>query len=996
MESNSTLQLLDSLIEHWRFWDSYEEFYLTQLAPSLVADSSKGDDIERDILDKLKELLSDSEWKDLPNLIAKRRQGILKEIESERARRLAEAQESARQEALLKQLERIRQQEEAEKKARREEWLKKLRDFFSTDYLAAEAFYQDTCAQFITRDDFQRERTTFIRSWLLKNTGIKQENIPDDEQLAAVATLNKRVQVTARAGSGKTTTLVYRAFFLIKHCGVSPNEMLLLAFNKKAALEIRRKLLALFDPEAELSISRAIESRKRNRTGSRQRNQHSEIEDKAVEYFAAERNICLPHVMTFHALAYAIVHPEEPILSDDPEDGSLALSRTLQFVVDDHLQVPEYKEKIRELMLAHFREDWDRIVEGCYDQSQEELLSFRRSLPRESLGGDYLKSYGEKVIADFLFEHGIEYKYERNHWWDDVNYRPDFTIFSTPERGVIIEYFGLAGDEDYDEMSEAKRQYWSEKQDWSLIEFSPRDITEGGLERFRQRLRRELEANGICCEPLSEDEIWHRIRVRTIDRFTRTMVGFIKRCRKRSLTPPSLRALIDSYRPLSTVEERFLELSHLFYSAYLSRLAATGEDDFDGLMQRAAASIESGSVLFKRKSEGGDLSKLRHIFIDEFQDFSDLFYRLLSAIFKFNRSVDLFCVGDDWQAINGFAGSDLRFFENFEEYVGAARHLTISTNYRSRSAIVAIGNALMEGFGVKALAHKPEPGRVLLCDLQEFRPSLLEKQRHPGDDITPAVLRVVNRALADGSDVVLLCRRNGLPWFVSYEGSGINWAPGLDRYLELLRSYFPERIRKRITISTAHKYKGLQKPWVIVLDAVDRSYPLIHPDWIFSRILGDSLETISREERRLFYVALTRASDSLVIFTEQRSKSPFLEDLERKQVVSRISWDKFPPKRGDSTRLVVKIGNQDGRGVAPTFAIKDYLKAAGYQWQNRGWPAWAKSFPAEGFAVNALESEIWASEADGVEVRILDESDSEIARYSIDDGNWDCRFEAQA
>lgn len=1008
MESKSTQQLIDALIEHWRFWDQHEQFYLTQLAPSLVADSSKGDDVEKDILDKLKRSLNESDWNALPQLIAERRQGILREIESERTRQQAEArarEEAARIAAEKRREERrvaeLKRQEEAREKARQEELLRQakarreallrqLRNLFVSDYLGAEKFYEDECSQVIPADEFQRERTAFVRSWLAKNAGGKRAHSADDEQLAAIATVNGHVQVTARAGSGKTTTLVYRAFFLMKHCGVSPNEMLLLAFNRKAALEMRRRLLALFDPTAESAVSGEIKRRQSDQSGSRSRNRRDGIEAQAVDAVAAERNTRLPHVMTFHALAYAIVHPEESLLYDDSEGEGLGLSRAFQFVVDDHLQMPEYRGKIRELMLAHFREDWDRIVEGCYDQSREELLRFRRSLPTESLGGDYLKSYGEKVIADFLFEHDVAYKYERNHWWSGINYRPDFTIFRTPKSGVIIEYFGLKGDADYDEMSEDKRRYWEGKRDWSLIEFSPRDITKGTLESFRARLRHELETNNIRCEPLSEEEIWHRVRERAIDRFTSAMVGFVGRCRKRSLTPSGLRALIDSYTSLSSVEEMFLELGHTLYAAYLTRLAATGEDDFDGLMQRAAASVDSGSVLFERKSGGGDLSKLRHIFIDEFQDFSDLFYRLLSAIFKSNPSVELFCVGDDWQAINGFAGSDLRFFENFEEYVGTAQRLNISTNYRSHRAIVSIGNALMDGFGVKAQAHRSEPGRVLLSDLQEFEPFLTEKQRHPGDAITPAVLRVVNRALADGLDVVLLCRRNGLPWFVNYQESDISRGRGLDRYLELLRSFFPKGLKERITISTAHKYKGLEKPMVIVLDAVARSYPLIHPDWVFSRILGDSPETIAREERRLFYVALTRAIDSLVIFTEQRTKSPFLEDLERKQVARKISWDEFPPVRGATTRLVVKVGNQDGRGGAPTFAIKDYLKAAGYQWQNKGWPAWAKSYPAEGFAVNALESELWAAEADGIEVRILDDTESVIAHYSIDGGNWRC------
>jgi DNA helicase IV len=266
---------------------------------------------------------------------------------------------------------------------------------------------------------------------------------------------------------------------------------------------------------------------------------------------------------------------------------------------------------------------------------------------------------------------------------------------------------------------------------------------------------------------------------------------------------------------------------------------------------------------------------LHYVCIDEFQGFSDLFYRLLNAIRKQNPRIELFCVGDDWQAINGFAGSDLRFFENFADHIGESRRLYISTNYRSSKAIVAVGNALMDGLGKPAIAHKKSDGKVLVADLTEFKPSLLEQQRRPGDIITPAVLRLTSKALADGLDVVMLCRRNAIPWFVN-NGDG----RGLARYLDLIRSFFPKGLKERISISTAHKYKGLEKPMVIVLDAVARSYPLIHPDWAFSRILGDSPEKIAKEERRLLYVALTRAVDTLVIITDGRSKSPFLEELE--------------------------------------------------------------------------------------------------------------------
>lgn len=867
-----------------------------------------------------------------------------------------------------------------------------LRKAIRDDFISADEIYDGEPSNYVGQNEFEKEKIRFIQSWLKDNlpkssTGAQQ--LPDAEQLHAIAAVNGHVQVIARAGSGKTATLVIRAYFMMKHCRVAPSEMLLLAFNRKAANEIRRRILILTEPRAESTIKVEIEKRG-NKVQPGRRVDWGESEVAAVDSVAKTFQVSLPHVMTFHALAYAIVHPEESLLYNGAEGESQGLSKAFQQIIDDHLQAPDFKDRIRELMLAHFKEDWDRIVAGRYDQTKDELIRYRRSLPRESIGGDYVKSYGEKVIADFLFEHDISYKYERNHWWGEVNYRPDFTIFKTPKSGVIVEYFGLAGDPDYDEMSGDKRRYWRSKPNWDLIEFFPADIRVNGVEGFIDRLKASLQVHGISCNRLSEDDIWRRVRGRAIDRFTNASAGFVGRCRKQSLSPQDLRSLIDVYKPLSPVESMFLDLVHALYAAYLDRLVATGEEDFDGLMQRAASVVSSGQTRFERKSGGGDLRNIRYAFIDEFQDFSDLFYRLLESIRKVNPGMQLFCVGDDWQAINGFAGSDLRFFSDFERWIGMSKKLHISTNYRSLRSIVDVGNALMLGQGKPAVAHIKEAGSVYLVEATHFEPTLTEKQRYPGDVITPIASRIVSNALTEGKEVVLLCRRNGMPWFVNFQEHGQGENKGLSSYLDLLRSLFSKELSESISISTAHKYKGLEKPVVIVMDAVARSYPLIHPDWAFSRILGDSLEKITKEERRLLYVALTRAVDKLFIITDRQCYSPFIEEMEKNVRLAKIDWNQYPAVKSKSTRLSVLVGNQERRGISPTYAIKDQLKASGYQWQSTGWTGWTKGFQASGFEISRLQMEVWANAADGIEVRILDESECLAAKFLVDAGNWVC------
>ena len=987
-------KLIDCLIKHWTFWDEHEAYYLTELAPSLVANPDSGDDTEKAILRDLRSQLNEKEWCDLPRMIAERRAGTLPEFECERLRR--EALEKERQEAerlaAQKKDEEFRQaQLRKQADAPRNTILQELRSRLQSDFLGADVFFQESFTGLITEQEFEAEKLSFVKAWITANTpsskdGSKQSLDLDDEQVAAIASLHGHIQVVARAGSGKTTTLVNRALFLLKHCRIAPGEILILAFNKKATVEIRRRLLGLIDDGAEAAIDCRIRDAWKNKGIDM-----AKIEASAVDSIAARLNITLPHVMTFHALAYAIVHPEKSILHDGPEGEPQELSRVFQQVIDDRRQNPAFQEKIRKLMLAHFRENFER----SYDQSKEELLRFRRSLTGESIRGEYVKSFGEKAIANFLFEHGIAYKYEHNHWWSGINYRPDFTILKTQKRGVIIEYFGLKGDRDYDEMSDRKRAYWRGKPDWTLIEFFPADIASNGVDSFRDLLKKRIEDEGIRCVRLSEDEIWDLVSDRAIDRFTKASSDFISKCRKQSLSPPQLQELIGSYSPLSSVEAMFLDLAHQLYISYLDGVRATGKDDFDGLMQRAAETINEGVTGFQRKSGNGDLASLRYVCIDEFQDFSDLFYRLLVAIRKRNPTVELFCVGDDWQAINGFAGSDLRFFENFEDHIGKSRRLYISTNYRSSNSIVAIGNALMKGLGKPAFAHKQTSGKVLVSDLDKFEPSLIEKKRHGYDKITPAVVRLANKAVKAGKDVVMLCRKNTLPKNQDQAGGD---GRGLDRYLDLVHSFFPKDLKERISKSTVHKYKGLEKSMVIVLDAVARRYPLIHPNWVFSRILGDSPEKIVEEERRIFYVALTRAVDTLVVVTEEGSKSPFLEELENTKPLTAIKWADYPPVRGLATHLVVIVGNQERRGSAPTIDVKDPLRASGYGYQKQSnfGPVWEKSFPVEGFRIETLKSEVWAKPADGIVIRIFDYTETLVGQYLIDDGNWNCEIEYSA
>ncbi len=870
----------------------------------------------------------------------------LRQLQKERDNEAIEEQrrreEELKKRAQIEEEQQRKERERLESLKKEEEYLRllsEIRTNLKTDFLKTDQFYKEHCAGIVPINEYKEEKVKFVQCWFKSNNF---KDIPDEEQAAAIASTSGHVQVVARAGSGKTLTIVNRAFFLQKHCHVAPDKILLLAFNKHAVNDIENKLKTMRDGE-------------------------------------------IPHVMTFHALARGLVHPKETILYDDPRSANQGLSSIIQDVIDDHLKSKIFYKQIRELMLTYFREDWLCIESGGYDKTEVEQLKYLRSLPSESLKGDYVKSYGEKVIANFLFEHDIPYMYEYDHGWDEfteISYRPDFTIFKTKKSGIVIEYFGLTGEPDYDEQSNEKRLHWNAKPDWKFLEFNPDDIKQGNIENV---LKSAIENEGFKCERLSEDEIWNRIEKRAIDRYTKTNTGFIGKCRKLEVDPDELADRIKRHTTISEAENQFLEIVQAFYKAYLERLTETNGEDFDGLMQRAINVIQNGQTVFERTNERMDLKSLNYIFIDEYQDFSFLFHRLTNAIRLQNPRALFFCVGDDWQAINGFAGSDLRFYEKFGNYFPSSERLYVATNYRSEKSIVDIGNELMSGYGKPAVASKQGNGQVLLVDLNDFKPSIREKERHLNDNLMPILLRLVKKEISVGSNVVLLSRTNASPRSIySNYKIPVDNERGIKEYLKRLYEFLPKTRLNHISIDTAHKYKGLQKNTVIILDAVKQRYPLIHPMWFFSRILGDDLDKIQTEERRLFYVALTRAITKLIIITEGGRYSPFLKELIAKSRIKKINWSDFPMVRDEIGRLTVKVDNHNHR------EIKTLLSAHGYRWQPFPEEAWTRSFQSKDFSIDALKDTAWAKSAKGVGVTVVNEQGEAVAHYTVNGGNWSC------
>ena len=881
------------------------------------------------------------------------------ERENIEARKLSKIEESAnREEEYRRYLQQRKEDaqkrewlEQQAKQKKKQEWesVQAVWSELNTNFPMAQSYFQENHSHVLSKHQFDKEAAKFVVEWFRLN--FPDEPLPDIDQARAIASDRQSQLLVARAGSGKTSTLVKRIIFWTQHCRVDPREILVLAFNSKAA---------------------------------------SEVEDRYRAFLKLGSHDPVPHIMTFHAMAVAF---SPDIKVESQPEGQLQ-HILLNLVKED------YFDQFRTIMRSYFSADLKFYEQNRLDLPSAEALRMRREVLDVALAGHETKSYGEHLIANQLFEYGIPYSYERIHRWGGRPYRPDFTIFFGEGKGIIIEYYGMFADEtnsEYRKQIEEKRSYWEKRDGWELLEYYPHDILKDP-EPFKARILADLARlkPDLALEKLSDEEIWRRIESRALSEFTNVSATVIGRFRKSGLKPDDIETKLMTYQETFEHESKFIKIVNEAYRRYLSTLDASGHDDFDGFVERASDSLAKGVSVFERRTGVCEIKNLKQIYIDEFQDFTFLFANMLEKTLNIARDSQLFCVGDDWQAINGFAGSDLQYFYEFEQNFSDAQTLTCTTNYRSHKHVVEFGNAVMHGLGDLALVslNAPDSGFVKSVDLSELDLHPVDRERTSGEDLIAVILRIFNDVISSNKDgdLVLLSRTKSVPSMFGYVSDGERSTTITnDIFLRKLKKFIPEELHDRIDISTAHGYKGKEAHTIVVLDAFQRRYPLLHPRLKFSRFSGLSEDSQSDEERRLFYVAVTRAKNQLIVITDSNRTSRFYKAASRIKPVERLDIDSLPQWSYESANALVVLSTVNG--FDGTFVVRDEIKASGYRWHEsrcKSKQGWTRKVDKLEFDIRALESEPWFGSAHGVIARVIDCGSARVLiRKHIYDGNWE-------
>jgi DNA helicase-4 len=506
----------------------------------------------------------------------------------------------------------------------------------------------------------------------------------DAEQELAIASPCRNVQITARAGSGKTRTLAARAALSITDEKLNPDQVLILAFNKSAAAEIKARVQKLLN---------------------------------GIDYV---------NTRTFHSLAHQLAKPENKILFD--KGGSVSTKEQSQFAQRMLRRIlnPAFQEE----MVRFFREEMEQIESIGRDLPPEDYFIFRRSLEHVTLGGQWVrasgekvvtngervKSKGEKFIADFLFEHDVSYRYERAWMWktpflDGTTYKPDFSIVANGY-DYILEHWAFNPDdpnaelpaywsqtaEQYSQQIQAKRQFWASK-NITLLE-THAGMLANGRQAFEELLKSILERADIRCTRLAEAEIVKRVFQNDfmISRMAGMFIKFIQRSKNRGWSPDKLAEILKTSKEIEPRTKTFHRLALRAYREYELMKQEESAIDFDDLLLEATKAVVlqgANATIHLGAGRTIALADIKWILLDEYQDFTRLFFQMLEAVLTACPGIRVVAVGDDWQAINSFAGAELTFFQDFAKFFPGGATVGITTNYRSGRNIVTAGNRVL-------------------------------------------------------------------------------------------------------------------------------------------------------------------------------------------------------------------------------------------------------------------------------------------------------------
>ena len=694
-------------------------------------------------------------------------------------------------------------------------------------------------------DEVKRHNEKYIKDSLIKYKdyfdnmykGIDDNILLDEEQRIAILTDEDYNLIVAGAGSGKTTTMAAKVKFLVDIKKVDPKDIILISYTNKAVSELKQRINKDFKiPVLVCTFHKFGVEILKSKTDEHLKvltNSYNLVKD----YF--DKVLCNDNKKLKEFLKFFVFYFDIPLFA-------------LKFnSLNDYFN---YKKRNDYLTLKSRLNEYNKQV---IDE---------RTNKRYTILGEFLKSNEEVMIANFLYLNGIDYEYEKPYPKLDKSktYLPDFTIYQG-ERIFYLEHFGINKSGynklfGYIDSLKYKYQINNKRKihklnNTTLIEtYSGPDLLDN--------LKEQLIKHHIILNPRNPKEIYSKLVDTSKDiyytRFIIFCLNFIQGFKVKGYNKSDFGKLKAIYQDERT--NMFLNFIENVYDYYQEQLKINHYIDFEDMINEAYEKLDNIKLNYK------------YVIIDEYQDISQQRFNLAKKISEVSDS-KIIAVGDDFQSIFAFAGSDISLFTEFSNLMGYASFLKITHTYRNSQQLINVaGNFVM--------SNQKQIKKQLISPKNLENPVMVIAYDDSSNK-TKNKIMMLNKCLADiqkqfgdRQKILLIGRYNFEKYYLlnSDDFSEISTD-------KIKAKKFPNF---EIDFLSAHSSKGLGYDQVIILNGDDGTYGFpsqIKDDPIMQVINVFDNSYLFAEERRLFYVALTRTKNKVYILTPVNNPSSFILEI---------------------------------------------------------------------------------------------------------------------
>ena len=671
----------------------------------------------------------------------------------------------------------------------------------------------------------------------------------DQQQRRSIVSEEDNCLVVSSAGSGKTSSIVGKVKYLIERKRVDPERILLISYTNKAAAELTERMGV-----AEL------------------------------------------RGYTFHKLALDLIGKETGKKPSICENTDALFVRLYHELLSDKY----FKEAIVEYFIDYQFEDSDwekKKYEHQQNLAEQKNTRLKAMFPDMDGNTVFVKSEQEQKICFALSSLGINYRYEEpyEHKVADemhAQYKPDFSIhyekggkhhriylehYGTDEHGLVPSWFAKDKGITYEE---ANKKYndgitWKktvhEKFGTKLISTSSADFHYYDI---REKLYTMLKDIGVPVEKKTDDELYNMVLPKDSKQekaFIRLIVTFATLLKSSCKTISEILSNVNDERSTFIIKRIFQPV----VERYSEALKQNGQIDFTDAILWATKLCQTNKPV-----------SYDYIIVDEFQDISVDRYHFLKALRDGNQTTKLYCVGDDWQSIYRFSGSDMALFNQFPDFFGTTDINKIETTYRFGQPLVNLSSQFIQKNRTQITKNIHPLNKETKTELKFYA---YERSKY-----CETIGQLV-ASIPDDKSIFLLGRYSFDDYYLSFMYQSVKEG---DRFYYIIND-------RKIEFLTVHKSKGLEADYVIILQCNKDTYGFpsrVSDDPVLDYVLTKSDQFPYGEERRLFYVAITRAKTMTMVLYDQRYPSVFVDEFLHPEKITMESYAKHPNANKKWTR----------------------------------------------------------------------------------------------